>query len=81
MVISAIDMQVIIWASQHRSTCMDAFFAAITWFGLFGVAMALIGCVAFSRVYLQVHFASDVIAGILLPIVWAYGVAFLLHRI
>jgi membrane-associated phospholipid phosphatase len=43
-------------------------------------SVTLIGCVSYSRIYLQVHFASDVIAGILLPIIWMAGIAFTLHR-
>jgi undecaprenyl-diphosphatase len=53
----------------------------LLWVSLLGVAsVTLIGCVAYSRVYLQVHFASDVIAGILLSIIWMVGIAFMLHR-
>jgi len=53
----------------------------LLWASLLGLAsVTLIGCVAYSRVYLQVHFASDVIAGILLPIIWMVGIAFMLHR-
>jgi membrane-associated phospholipid phosphatase len=52
----------------------DRFF----WTGiLFLASVVLIGCVSYSRVYLQVHFATDVIAGILLPIPWIVGIAFL----
>jgi undecaprenyl-diphosphatase len=53
----------------------------LLWVSLLGLAsVTLIGCVAYSRVYLQVHFASDVIAGILLPIIWMVAIAFMLHR-
>ena len=44
------------------------------------VSVALIGCVAFSRVYLRVHFASYVVGGFLLPVIWVSGIAFLLPR-
>lgn len=175
MGVPAIDMHVIIWVNQHRSTFLDVFFSAVTWagslfvllpltviltgyllayekkeavyllgFGFGGAvlltyflkavikrprpdlfepliampadfsfpsahtaqitafclclliivggdrllwtgllclaSMTLIGCVSYSRVYLQVHFASDVIAGILLPIIWVAVIAFMLHR-
>jgi undecaprenyl-diphosphatase len=44
------------------------------------VSIMLIGCVACSRVYLQVHFTSDVVAGILLPVMWIFGMALMLNR-
>ncbi len=37
----------------------------------FGAAIVMTALVAFSRVYLAVHFPSDVIAGVLLGITWA----------
>jgi undecaprenyl-diphosphatase len=40
----------------------------------------LIGCVAYSRLYLQVHFVSDVAAGFLLSVIWVFGAAYILHR-
>jgi undecaprenyl-diphosphatase len=40
----------------------------------------LIGCVAYSRLYLQVHFASDVAGGIMLAVLWMSVTAFILHR-
>ena len=53
----------------------------LSWTGLLCLAsVMLIGCVSYSRVYLQVHFASDVIVGILLPVIWVAGIAFMLHR-
>ena len=53
----------------------------LLWTGLLSLAsVTLIGCVSYSRVYLQVHFATDVIAGILFPITWMVGIAFMLHR-
>jgi undecaprenyl-diphosphatase len=53
----------------------------LLWVGLLCLASGLlIGCVAYSRVYLQVHFASDVIAGILVPIIWVAAIAFMLQH-
>ena len=43
--------------------------------------IVLVGCVAYSRLYLQVHFASDVVAGFLLPVVWIVGIVFMLRRL
>jgi undecaprenyl-diphosphatase len=45
------------------------------------ISLVLICCVGYSRLYLQVHFTSDVVAGILLPIVWVAVIAFLLRHV
>jgi undecaprenyl-diphosphatase len=42
--------------------------------------IVLIGCVAYSRLYLQVHFLSDVLAGLLLPTIWVAAISFMLRR-
>ena len=41
----------------------------------------IIGAVSYSRLYLQVHYLSDVLAGALLAIVWVTAIRFLLERI
>ncbi|WP_374278885.1 phosphatase PAP2 family protein [Azonexus sp.] len=41
------------------------------------IGMALVGAVAVSRTYLQVHFLSDILAGIVLGLTWSS----LLHRL
>ena len=46
-----------------------------------GFAMAILtGCVAYSRLYLQVHYFTDVVAGILLSVIWVFGAAYMLDR-
>jgi undecaprenyl-diphosphatase len=45
------------------------------------ISLVLICCVGYSRLYLQVHFTSDVVPGILLPIMWVTGIAFLLRHV
>ena len=39
------------------------------------IGALLVVCVGYSRVYLQVHFPSDVAAGILIAIIWSMGTA------
>jgi undecaprenyl-diphosphatase len=64
--------------------CLILIFGPGRWslgFGALCLAMVmLIGCVAYSRLYLQVHFASDVVAGLLLPVIWVSGMVFMLRR-
>ena len=45
------------------------------------ISLMLICCVAYSRLYLQVHFTSDIVAGILLPIMWVAGISFLVRHV
>ncbi len=42
------------------------------WMALIGIVLAT--AVGLSRIYLQVHYASDVLAGALLGVFWAWGV-------
>jgi undecaprenyl-diphosphatase len=53
---------------------------ALVWsIGIIG--MVLIGIVGYSRLYLQVHYLSDVIAGILFSLVWVAGLKHLLYGV
>jgi membrane-associated phospholipid phosphatase len=47
---------------------------------LAAILAAVAICVGFSRVYLQVHYVSDVAAGALLAVVWVAGATLLLRR-
>jgi undecaprenyl-diphosphatase len=42
--------------------------------------VALVGLIAFSRLYLEVHYLSDVLAGIALGIGWAAACLFIYER-
>jgi membrane-associated phospholipid phosphatase len=53
----------------------------LTYFSLIGAALALASVVALSRIYLQVHFPSDVLGGTLLGLFWVLGLLNLLHNI
>jgi membrane-associated phospholipid phosphatase len=52
-----------------------------TYFFLTCIALLLPSMVAFSRIYLQVHFPSDVLGGVLLGFLWVMGLLSLLHNI
>jgi membrane-associated phospholipid phosphatase len=52
-----------------------------TYYSLTGIALLVASLVALSRVYLQVHFPSDVAGGALLGLLWALGLINLLHNI
>lgn len=45
-----------------------------------GIALLLASLVALSRIYLQVHFPSDVVGGALLGLLWVLGLFNLLHN-
>jgi membrane-associated phospholipid phosphatase len=53
----------------------------LTYYSLTGIALLLASLIAFSRAYLQVHFPSDVVGGILLGLLWVLGLFNLLHNI
>ena len=52
----------------------------LTYYSLTGAALLLASLVALSRIYLQVHFPSDVIGGALLGLLWVLGLFNLLHN-
>jgi membrane-associated phospholipid phosphatase len=53
----------------------------LTYYSLTGFALLLAFLVAFSRIYLQVHFPSDILGGVLLGLLWILGLFNLLHNI
>ncbi len=53
----------------------------LTYYSLTGTALLLASLVAISRIYLQVHFPSDVLGGALLGLFWVLGLFNLLHNI
>jgi membrane-associated phospholipid phosphatase len=53
----------------------------LTYYSLTGFALLLALLVALSRIYLQVHFPSDVLGGTLLGLLWMLGIINLLHNI
>ena len=53
----------------------------LTYYSLTGFALLLASLVAISRIYLQVHFPSDVLGGALLGFLWVLGLFNLLHNI
>jgi undecaprenyl-diphosphatase len=53
----------------------------LTYYSLTGTALLLASLVALSRIYLQVHFPSDVLGGALLGLFWVLGLFNLLHNI
>jgi membrane-associated phospholipid phosphatase len=50
-----------------------------TYYSLMGIALILVILVALSRIYLQVHFPSDVVGGAFLGLLWVLGLFNLLH--
>lgn len=53
----------------------------LTYYSFTGFALLLASLVALSRIYLQVHFPSDVVGGALLGLLWVLGLFNLLHNI
>ena len=53
----------------------------LTYYSLTGTALLLASLVALSRIYLQVHFPSDVVGGTLLGLLWVLGLFNLLQNI
>lgn len=52
----------------------------LTYYSLTGTALLLVSLVTLSRVYLQVHFPSDVVGGALFGLLWVLGLFNLLHN-
>ncbi|PPD24130.1 MAG: hypothetical protein CTY24_02060 [Methylobacter sp.] len=52
-----------------------------TYYSLTGIALLLALLVALSRIYLQVHFPSDIVGGALLGLLWVLGLFNLLNTI
>ncbi|MCD2448828.1 phosphatase PAP2 family protein [Methylicorpusculum oleiharenae] len=52
-----------------------------TYYSLTGTTLLLAFLVALSRIYLQVHFPSDIVGGALLGLLWVLGLFKLLHTI
>ncbi|MCX7103070.1 MAG: phosphatase PAP2 family protein [Methylobacter sp.] len=53
----------------------------LSYYSLTGTALLLTSLVGLSRIYLQVHFPSDVVGGALLGMLWVLGLVNLLHNI
>ncbi|MFI3186605.1 MAG: phosphatase PAP2 family protein [Methylococcaceae bacterium] len=53
----------------------------LTYYSLTGTTLLLASLVALSRIYLQVHFPSDVVGGALLGLLWVLGLFNLLNNI
>jgi undecaprenyl-diphosphatase len=53
----------------------------LIYYSLTVTALLLAALVALSRIYLQVHFPSDVLGGALLGMLWVLGLFNLLHNI
>jgi undecaprenyl-diphosphatase len=79
------------YPSAHTAQIV-AFAVALCWilkpeklglsnYSLTGTALVLPSLVALSRIYLQVHFPSDVVGGALLGLLWVLGLFNLLHNI
>lgn len=53
----------------------------LSYYSLTATALLLTSLVGLSRIYLQVHFPSDVVGGTLLGMLWVLGLVNLLHNI